>query len=162
MNPVEFLIEVWRDQPEGYGCVAFGNKARGLWQEVFYPISELHAIVLSAPDEADVYFCPLTFYQKKRRKEYVLKSRWLYADLDEAPLDKLPLKPTHLWRTSNGRHQALWGLADYVEPQDLEKWNRLMTNKSKADKSGWDLTQLLRIPGTHNYKRSVPEDVVLL
>src|SRR5690606_27899998 len=66
------------------------------------------------------------------------------------------------WKSSEHRYQALWELEEPLMANQLEEINRRLTYTLQADKSGWDLTQVLRIPGTMNYKYQPPERGVLL
>src|SRR5205823_123867 len=54
--------------------------------------------------------------------------------------------------SSPGRLQAYWGLTQPLPPAHAEQLNRRLSRAIGADSSGWDLTQLLRIPGTRNWK----------
>jgi hypothetical protein len=56
------------------------------------------------------------------------------------------------WASSPGRFQALWELEHELNPRLTEKLNRYLTHALGADKGGWDLTQVLRVPGTRNFK----------
>jgi hypothetical protein len=57
-------------------------------------------------------------------------------------------KPTIAIESSPGRFVGLWELKD----QMTESVNRRLTYHLDADHGGWDLTQVLRFPGTKNYK----------
>lgn len=72
----------------------------------------------------------------------------LWADLDEVDPRKLEVKPTIAWESSPGRYAALW-LIDKTMTEDL---NQRLTYSAGADRGGWDLTQVLRVPGTKNFK----------
>ncbi len=48
--------------------------------------------------------------------------------------------------------QCYWRLSQPVSPAVGEVANRRLAHAAQADKSGWDLTQLLRVPGTVNHK----------
>lgn len=109
----------------------------------------------SLRDGENLYFSVAMFSKRGRNYEDVLPSGWLWADLDEvhpAEAGKLGLLPTVAIESSPGRYQALWELDHYLKPQPLEKLNRGLSYALDADKSGWDLTQVLRIPGTRNFK----------
>lgn len=173
MTSAFFLHKVWSYQPHGWGFLCVRRKDHGwvsLSVETLADGFREHMISGYVGYGHDVYFCPTTFKERHRRTENANHGRWLFADLDEAPIDNLPLRPTLLWRTSRDRHQALWLLDQAVEPEELQDINRRLTfaigatlrGIGGADASGWDLTQLLRVPGTKNFKRDDPEEVVLL
>lgn len=102
----------------------------------------------------NVYFCPHLFSEPHRKKEYVSSAPTAWSDLDECPPNVLMVEPSILWRSSNTRYQALWILDD-ATPADAEKLSQRIAyhhSEDGADRSGWDLTQLLRVPGTKNWK----------
>lgn len=114
---------------------------------------------LMAHQGYDVYWCPMVFDSPMRRSETAHEEYSLWADLDEADPRMIDeeWRPTIAWETSPGRYQALWLLED-PEAEDLygaareDGENRQMTYMLEADPSGWDITQLLRIPGWTNHK----------
>ena len=111
---------------------------------------------VEANSEKDIYFTPFTFTERKRRKETVHTSPAVYADLDECKPVNLTCEPTLLWETSPGRHQALW-LVDRMQPVDAEELSHGVAVKHKGDgcdQGGWDIGQLLRVPGSTHNKRA--------
>src|SRR5207302_1326577 len=90
----------------------------------------------------------------RRRKAYALPLASLYVDLDGAPnfAGRLVPPPSLSVQSSAGRSQDYWYLARPVPPAEGERRNRILAQLAGADPSGWDLTQLLRIPGTVNHK----------
>jgi hypothetical protein len=107
-------------------------------------------------DSENLYYSVGQFAKRGRNIEDVLPLRWLWADLDEvhpsAAADFGGLLPTIAIETSPGRYQALWKLTKLVPPVVAEKVNQGLSYALDADKSGWDLTQVLRLPGTRNFK----------
>lgn len=102
----------------------------------------------------DLYFTPATFTDKRRVEQYVDEERTLWADLDEAdPREIEDFTPTIAWESSPGRFQGIWILD---QPRTGASWaskeNHRLTVHLGADPSGWDSTQLLRVPGHHNHK----------
>ena len=138
----EFLNKVWSDSK---GKTFIPYMLNGTWYE--QPAEDFDKI----PDGADIYFSVLSF-SGARRKENALPGNWLWADLDEtSPLDiELELRPTIAWQSSPGRYQALWQLSQEMSAKVLEQTNQLLTYKVGADKGGWSVTKVLRIPGTKN------------
>lgn len=161
-NPVAFLSQIWEDQPE---------PERSYWRFLAY-FDEGHTFTevplrsdaqIEIPnDGVDVYFCPNLFTRNKRRNPHALPGRWLYADLDESDPHGLRIPPTLAWETSPGRYQAAWRLSKSVKPETLAVLNQRMTYLSEADRGGWSLTKVLRVPGTESHKRDRPVDVKLL
>lgn len=103
----------------------------------------------------DVYWCPSLFEFPTRRSDVAMDEHCLWADLDEAdPREMRDYPPTIAWESSPGRYQALW-LASEGDFQGAS-WpgneNQRLTYLLGADPSGWDTTQLLRLPGWPNFK----------
>jgi hypothetical protein len=116
-------------------------------------------------DREDLYYSVAMFGQRGRKIEDVLPTAWLWADLDEVhptTATSLGFLPTVAIESSPGRYQALWRLTKALKPATLEKLNRGLTYALDADRGGWDLTQVLRIPGTRNFKYSDAPMVKLL
>lgn len=115
---------------------------------------------LAAHVEDDLYFAPMIFTGKARRAELAATGNRLWADLDEADPNKIEerYKPTHAWETSPGRYAAVWVMNEHrpeVSMPGME--NQRLTHYLGADPSGWDTTQLLRVPGSANNKPDKPE-----
>lgn len=111
---------------------------------------------------ADQYFCPVVFSQPHRKKENALPTNLLWADLDPVHPDSCRLRPSIAWESSPGRYQALWFLTTEVPPTEAASLSKRIAYADGADKGGWDLTQVLRIPGTRNHKYpSAPEVKIL-
>ena len=109
----------------------------------------------------DVYFAPVNF-RGPRRQENAKAIDWVWADLDFVHPDKLKIRPTIAWQSSPGRYQALWKLSELVPADDAAECGKRMAYAEGADKGGWDVTQVLRIPGTRNYKYPSAPEVVML
>lgn len=111
------------------------------------------AVYLEKYQNSDLYYTPNTFSEPQRRREYVLPPRYLYADLDSVPPSEISSpRPQIAVQSSPGRFQALWRLTRPIDPKKHETFNQRLTYATGADKGGWDLTQVLRIPGTQNHK----------
>lgn len=133
----------------------------GYWKDVSYKWPEDRDTLERAVDslsngntKSDVYFSPAVYSKPKRRADAVQPTRLLWADLDEADPSNFPaeFKPSASWETSPGRFQALWKLDKRLRPKMQQLFNKRLTYHVGADKGGWDLTQVLRIPGTPNHK----------
>lgn len=111
----------------------------------------------------DLYWCPSLFENPRRVMEMAMDECCLWADLDAVdPRGIKDYPPTIAWETSPGRFQALWLMAVGQDVQGAS-WrggeNHRLTYHLGADPSGWDTTQLLRVPGWVNHKpehRSTP------
>jgi hypothetical protein len=112
--------------------------------------------------EADVYFCPNVFKEPHRKREFALPTVWLHADLDEVDPQGDILAPTAAWETSAGRYQCLWRVTKPLKVKHFEVLNQRLTYLTGADRGGWSVTKVLRVPGSFNHKRGEPERVTLM
>ena len=100
----------------------------------------------------EVYQCAHLLTHRRRVKASAASLSACYVDADGAkPVDNMP-QPTAVVVSSPGREQCWWRLSRPVGPQEGEELNRRLAYAMAADLSGWDLTQLLRVPGTRNRK----------
>lgn len=165
---VDLIFEVWGNRM-GHVFTPCKNPRTGEWteQSFLWPkdrnrISEW--ITESEADKKNIYWCPTLFTQPIRKKEYIEKVQVLWADLDEVKPTGIPrnIRPHLAYETSPKRYQALWYLKKDEDPEEAEAVNRNLTYFIGADKGGWDLTQVLRIPGLRNFKyKNGPEGKIL-
>ena len=100
----------------------------------------------------EVYQCAHLLTARRRVKTNAAPLTACYVDGDGAkPTANMP-RPTAIVVSSPGREQYWWRLSRPVEPEEGEDLNRRLAYAMSADLSGWDLTQLLRVPGTRNHK----------
>ena len=117
--------------------------------------NKLHSFVRQARrEQLDLYWAPALFNKPRRSATTAQPVDLLWADLDAVDPNLLPnnLKPTAAWETSPGRFAAVWRLDEELEPQVQTKLNQRLTYTIGADKGGWGLSKVLRVPGTVNYK----------
>ena len=151
------LLQILKSQGDsGYVCISTKDADTGDWKDNAIPVdntNRLRKFFKNYPtDNYDLYFCPTLLKGTRRRKANVQRSRLLWADLDHADPNKCDPLPTIAWQTSPGRYAALWVLDKPLSPSRTEAFNKALTYRVGADKSGWDLTQVLRIPNTKNHK----------
>jgi hypothetical protein len=100
----------------------------------------------------ELYFCAHLLSRRRRIKANAAPLLALYDDGDGATIgDGIP-EPTAVVQSSPGREQFYWRLVSPMPPQEAELLNRRIAYAMGADESGWDLTQLLRVPDTQNHK----------
>jgi hypothetical protein len=146
-------------QRTGFLCIAVAEpRSADSFQEFFFewPKEEnkVHELITKLVTTHSVWYCPHLFDRRKRNKAYVSNTPVLWADLDTCPPDRMLVKPSLVIESSPARFQALWNMED-VKPQRAEIASRRIAyyhSEQGADKSGWDLTQLLRVPYTLNMK----------
>lgn len=90
-------------------------------------------------------------------KENCMPGSFLWADLDDANISDFEFPPSCIIKSSSIRRQAFWRLNRTLRPEQAEVLSRKVAYKVGADKSGWDMVQLLRVPFTMNYKYNPPE-----
>lgn len=141
----------------------------GYWKDVAFAwpddSSKIRATLHKARRSAnDIYWSPHVYADRYRSREAVANATTLFADLDEVNPKDLPqhLKPTAAWQTSPGRWQAMWEMTRTLHPDTQQELNQRLTYAIGADKGGWDLTQVLRTPGTPNHKYPEEPHVKLL
>lgn len=103
----------------------------------------------------NVYFCVSVLSIPKRKNENAIPANRVWADLDTCSPDILAVPPQCILESSPSRFQAIWRLdrkIDSPEAQQLSKRIAYAYHEQGADLSGHDPAQLLRVPGTFNYK----------
>lgn len=143
------ITRLWREQPGKFFCIST-KSGTGKWQDHFFERKKLKDVQAFIEDneDKDIYFCPHGFSEPKRRKQYAVPPSMLWSDLDEADPRTIKIKPTIAIESSPGRFVGLW----MIDEPMTEELNQRLSYAIGADKSGWDLTQVLRAPGTRNYK----------
>jgi len=157
---IKFLLRVWKLQEPKKGfffCLATLNPVSKKWKDHFFtwPIttSTLEEFEANYPEEKyNIYFCPTPFIRDQRKKSYVVGSKLLWADLDHVNPRDCEHKPQIAWKSSDERYASLWILDEFYPTDAIEQRNKAMSYSVGADKGGWDLTQVLRVPGTINHK----------
>lgn len=161
LQAIDFLKLVWGKRE----CwVDLPSKSGGNWMPMALEWPERIGTIearLDSLDEEDIYFSVAQFRSRGRRIEDVLPTHWLWCDLDEIDPDSLAalgLTPTVLWESSPFRFQCLWRMTMRLKPQLQTKLSRRLADVIGDRQGGWDLTQVLRPPGTRNWKyRGAPE-----
>lgn len=145
------ILRVWKAMPGKYFCLSTKD-AKKRWEDHFFSRSEFKDVPQFIRDNSDkdVYWCVHGFSKRRRRKEDAVLPLALWSDLDEADPRTLRFKPTIAIESSPGRFVGVW----ITDSEVTEELNRRLAYGVGADKSGWDLTQVLRVPGTTNYKYS--------
>jgi hypothetical protein len=102
--------------------------------------------------ERETYFCAHLLTARRRVKENAALLSALYVDGDGAKVPSALPAPTVIVQSSPGREQFYWRITEPVPPEFGERLNRRLAIAMEADRSGWDLTLLLRPPDTPNFK----------
>lgn len=152
------FIEWLHGGTPGFVAVGIKTATTGHWLEKSFPSSDHDGIaerISKYTNTSNIYFCPTRLTTRQRIKDSVVFGQCLWADLDECPPEVLRVKPSIVVETSPGRYQAYWKLKRISHAIDIENYNRRIAyhhEKDGCDISGWDLTQMMRIPSTLNFK----------
>lgn len=163
----KFLYNVWRLQEPKKGyffCLSTLSQTSKRWEDHFFkwPLSKTEVSSFAekyAINKYNIYFCPTPFINPKRKKSYVIGSKLLWADLDEVSPRSCAHKPQIAWKSSDQRYACLWLIDNFYSSDIIERRNKAMSYSIGADKGGWDLTQVLRLPGSLNHKYEPPHRV---
>lgn len=166
MRPFKLLDIVWGDQ-EGYVCISTLDRDHNKsWKEHIFQWpderADIKILIEKMKATHEIYWAPMVFSRDARKEEYSTPCSCLWADLDPVAPTSCFVRPSIAWESSPGRYQAIWLLEDAILPEDHNELNKRLTYAVKADKSGWDLTQVLRLPGTFNHKYVEKPTVKLL
>lgn len=158
----DFFKLVFGPSAKGFICLAFleANQKKRNMREYWFSYPEelpemLKCIVDNSKVLAEAYFCPQLFKARRRIKDNVSTCTTVWADLDSCDPALVNVTPTVVTQTSPERFQAFWVLDKPVQPNVAEDISRRIAYfhaSQGADRSGWDLSQLLRIPYTPNFK----------
>lgn len=142
----------------GVSPVPLPGTKRKLYRRYFNYPGELNSaldLIETNITVADLYFCPQLLNEQNLHKGAVVSCPNAWADLDDCTPIKLLVPPSIAWETSPGRFQAIWRLDPNLDPLEAEALSRRIAYYHAgdgADRSGWDLTQFLRVPRTGNFK----------
>lgn len=153
---------------EGYFCIATIKRTKTAkefdesWFEYPEELSRAEVLINREKTRKDVYYCPHLFIKPQRKKDNVTEAPAVWADMDKCPVDSLLVRPSIVVQSSSGNTQALWRMRPHVPAEIAEAISKRIARFHKdegLDQSGWDLTQLLRVPNTYNHKYSPPHQV---
>lgn len=162
-----FLDKFWQTENGKVYFACSKNHAGFRQYFVDWPLERqkvVNAIPLLVSQGYDVWFCPSVYNADalKPERAYVQSVNAHWVDLDgnapenwEAKAKEVGVpEPSLILETSVPGHQHAYWFIDRVGADGLdqaETTTRNLTAAFQSDKGGWDLTQLLRIPGTKNY-----------
>lgn len=153
---INFLMKIHRNLSPGL-FICLSTKKRNRWKDHFFktPLDEeiLEDFFQQYDTHRyDLYFCPHAFREPKRKKDVAVPTKYLWSDLDNANPKMIKPRPQIAWMSSPNRFACLWVLKDIPTIETTEKYNKQLAYSVGADHGGWDITQVLRIPGTRNHK----------
>jgi P4 family phage/plasmid primase-like protien len=146
------LLHVWTGKRDAEGVI---DKETIVSNSFNYPDAAESAATWAlkkSSEGREVYFCAHLLTNPRRIKENAAPVRSLWGDLDGAPVPNGELKPTAVVESSPGRYHCYWRLDSEIPPDVAEDLNKRIAAVIGADPSGFDRTQLLRVPDTTNHK----------
>jgi hypothetical protein len=146
------ILAIFSGERSGPGSKQLGDP-RTLYFDYPRDVRRAEEICRRLSDEGrEVYQCAHLLTARRRVKACAASLSSCYVDADGAKPSGNTPRPTAIVASSSGREQYWWRLSRPVEPEEGEVLNRRLAYAMSADLSGWDLTQLLRVPGTRNRK----------
>lgn len=150
-NPQAKPKSGWTDEPFQYPselnqAIQHALQADLLGMEA-YVAAQLYKNIYDGRTKPNVKLCPVA-----------------WSDLDTAHPDRVQPEPSIVVETSPGRFHGYWLTEQAMEPAHAEALSKRLAyahHAEGADLGGWDLTQVLRIPGTHNHKYENAPDVTV-
>lgn len=130
----------------------------GEWKSRYHDLTKLDAAVkeIKAADAKgwDCYFVPSVLRERSQRKYAYKESHVAWVDYDGSVEPTWHQhQPSYVVETSPSHYHAYWLLETPATSIEVEGLNKALATVNLADNSGWDCTQLLRIPGTTSKKR---------
>lgn len=162
----EFFTYLFGEDQEGYLCIATASKKTAQFRQHFFRWPNDRDKVSNFIDgyvrDNNIWFCTSLLERAERKKDACISGSLVWSDLDYVPdPDKIEPPPSCLVESSPSRYQAYWRLEQEMPPDVQEDFSRRLAYQIRADKSGWDLTQLLRVPYTFNMKYVTPHEVMI-
>lgn len=156
----EFLHTLFGDQRRGTLFLSGGHRGGERipdWRDTPYdiartPLAKIAIDALRRSTTEETYFSCALFAGAKRIEAQAVAYPFLYADLDHGAVPPAMPTPTILLASSPGRRQAFWKLHKAAVREVATDLNRRIAAACSADMSGWDATQVLRLPGLPNHK----------
>lgn len=163
---LKFFDTIWGSN-EGFVYTPTKDPQTNEWRKIFWEWPKHRDVIpkqliAATARGLEVYCAPALFKEAKAVKEAVKGSSVLWCDFDGNAPDTWPEdskvpEPTLRIQSSLDKHQhAYWRLDEFCpDVSDIEDRNRSIAYTIKADVSGWDCNQILRPPGTTNWKRNL-------
>ncbi len=150
----------------GQVCIAIGNSDKTFFKQQWFkwPLERerMGMFIAERAPKYNVWFGITLFNRPERKRAYAIPGTRVWADLDEVDPDTIEPLPQVIIESSPGRYQAIWSFSEPIPPDVAQDYSKRIAYSTGADKSGWDLEQLLRVPYTLNFKYADPSDVKLL
>lgn len=144
---------------KGWLCIAISHKEKANFRQFYFewPVQrqEISNFITGKKDH-NVWFCVNLMKVAERLKVNALPANFVWADLDYVDPSRITPPPSCIVESSPKRFQAYWRLEATVPPDIAEDYSKRIAYHTGADRSGWPLGKLLRVPHTRNYKYQNP------
>lgn len=172
MGSVEEFFDTLFKGSHGYLGAAFSkpsSEGAAVFKNRVYKLPDLTPFYKDVAEASskgyNCYFVPAVLGGTRRIKANFHESRVVWVDFDKplpsGEVPPTPVDPSIVVQSSPGKYHMYWLLDEAVGPWPTEGANKHLIEAvgDGADKSGFDCTQLLRVPGTLNYKYDPPTPV---
>lgn len=157
------LFEAIYGEQRGKACIV-RNDVHGVptVNKFFSYPDDLDAIVAYCEKHSheNVYFTPTLWSANKRTKPVAHALTTAFGDADLFHVDDAKVEPSIIVRTSPTKTHLYWLLTDCNDPIKVEELNHGISEAHPKDETGfdvgWNMTKLLRVPGTSNLKYATP------
>lgn len=148
MDRTEFFNTIFEGIPaDGLVEVAFGTPPTS---PQWVTLQDLHKV--SWPSGRDAYYGPAARMGRNGKKENILGSRVLWADIDDSTTTVPTVLPSIVVESGHGLH-IYWLLEEWItDVEEIERLNKAVAADTEADHA-WNANRLLRVPGTRNFRR---------
>ena len=165
---IEFFNSLFNGS-KGYLAATFIEASTKRVSNKYYDLADLSDFYDTCDKQSrlgwNCYFVPSVMASQGRTKQDFKESNVVWMDYDKGtalPNFEEPL-PSQVVQSSPGKYHVYWHLDEPVDSSaQLEAINKELCRQYDADKSGVDCTQLLRVPGTFNYKYEADTVVTVL
>lgn len=166
MNAKEFLTTIFGDSSGYLFLSTLDDEGHLTNHKPFKYPENINAAATYAEmrTDEDVWFSPMLYSVPRRVAKTVSVTPVIYADTDMFDPRGYLIAPSFNIESSPGRTQSYWLLDDVYTPEEVSTAARAIAlaharkengKQAGVDPSGWDLTQLLRLPGSTNNKYKV-------
>lgn len=150
------------EQRDGFLCIAHAPRndiKKGKFQQKFFKWPDqregLGPYIDSIVKGNNVWFGINLFRRPERKRDFALPTPLVWSDLDTCDPGEINPPPQCRLKTSHYNFQGIWRLEENIDPEQAQAYSKRIAYAyadKGADKSGWDIEQLLRVPFTFNYK----------
>ena len=166
---LEFFDYIFEER-QGFICIAWAPKNnKNKFDQKFFSWPDQKAGMGAFLEETkkgnNVWFGVNLFRRPERKRDFALPTNIIWADLDYCDPGDIEPAPQCRLQSSPRKFQAFWRLEEVIDPLDAQALAKRIAyaySDRGADRSGWDIEQLLRVPYTYNYKYDNGQDDVPL